>query len=92
MPVVEEKVDAVLFGLDRVIDRTGSVNRQLFDGELISTGRARVGAHLTLDLDRCLLGKLAETLPTLGGYSGLDEHCLQQAGAVAHYDKRNFSG
>src|SRR4051812_255165 len=34
--VVEEKIDAVLFGLDRVVDRTLAVDRQILYAELES--------------------------------------------------------
>ena len=61
--VVEKEIDAVLFWLDRIVDRTLTVNRQILDAELVTTGRSRIGTDIALDLDRSLLRQLAEAIP-----------------------------
>src|SRR5207248_89628 len=46
MPVVEEEIDAMLFRLNWIIDRAWSDDGEIGRGDLVTTGRARIGSHL----------------------------------------------
>src|SRR5216117_1963632 len=59
--VVEQKVDPVLFRLDRIIDWALAIDGQIRDAKLESARRTGIGANFALDFDRCLLGELAKS-------------------------------
>jgi len=63
VPVVEKEIDAVLFWLYRVVDRTLTVDRQSLDAELVTTGRSCIGTDITLDLYGSLLRQLGKAIP-----------------------------
>jgi hypothetical protein len=64
--VVEQEVDAVLLGLDRVVERAGADHGEPADAQLEPARRARVGPDLALDHERRLERQLAERVPRLG--------------------------
>ena len=80
--VVEQKVDPVLLRLDRIVERARADDREIGDTELVATRRTRVGAHLTGDGNRGLERELGETFPHLLRHGGLDQHALQESGAI----------
>jgi hypothetical protein len=47
VPVVEEEVDTVLFGLDRIVERARADDLQVGRGDLVTAGRAAVLARTT---------------------------------------------
>ena len=63
MAMIEQEIDPVLLGLNRVAERTRPDDREVADSELVAAGRARVGAHLAGDCHRCLECELGETIP-----------------------------
>src|SRR5690606_23604840 len=65
VPVVEEEIDAVYLGLDRVVVG-GADDREVGDTHLEATRRAVVGPHLAGDSEAGLDGEHAEALPDLG--------------------------
>src|SRR6185437_9190412 len=83
VPVVEQKVDAMLFWLDRVVERARANDGERRHAHLVAAGRARLGAHLAGHGDRCLERELLESFPDLRGELRLDEHRLHHAGTVA---------
>ena len=66
VPVVEQEVDAVFLGLDRIVDRARAINHEILHAELESTGSARVRTNLALDFDRSFLGELTEAVHASG--------------------------
>jgi hypothetical protein len=92
VPVIEEKIDAVLLGLDGVIQRARAELHELGDRQLEAAGGACVGAHLTRHGDGAFDGQGAECLPALGRDRGANDDGLHRATSVAHDDEGNFSG
>src|SRR5690606_24670651 len=87
VPMVEEEVDPVLLGLDRVVHRAGAEDLQLLDPELEAAGGASVGAQLAGDLHGGLLGELGEAGPGCLVDLVLHDHALDHPGAVADDDE-----
>ena len=91
MTVVEQEVDAVLLGLNRIVDRTRPNHCEPGHADLESARRARFGAHFAGDVHRRLGRQLLETLPDLGRELRLHEHRLHDPRAVADHGERNLS-
>src|SRR5947209_186044 len=90
--IIEQKVDAVLFRLDRIIDRAVAVDRHLLHRDLIAAWRARVCPDVTLDIYRRFLGQSTKGIPGLRTYRVLYENRLSDAGSVADDGEGDFSG
>ncbi|HEY4131207.1 MAG TPA: hypothetical protein VGM50_11355 [Gemmatimonadaceae bacterium] len=67
VPVIEEKIHAVLFGLDRVVERTRTHDGEPSHTHLEAAGRARLGAHFARDVDRRLERQVLEPFPHFVG-------------------------
>jgi hypothetical protein len=65
MPVVEEKVDAVLFRLNRVIDRARADDCEVRRTDLVAARRPRVCFHFARHRDGGLGGEVGEGCPDL---------------------------
>ncbi len=90
VPVLKEKLGAVLLGLNRELG-THSEDLQIAHVHLVATGRARLGAHRARERHRGLLGQRGEPLPDGLRHFLAGQHPLQVAGAVADDDERDLS-
>src|SRR5688500_20322835 len=70
MPAVEEVIDPVLLGRDRVVGRR-SMHLDAGDVDLEATRRARIGADGSAHAQRRFLGEVVRTLEDLVADSGL---------------------
>ena len=91
MPVIEQKVDPVLLGLDRIVDGARARDLQVADGKLESPRRAAVWTYRPSDLDRRFQCKLRKPFPRLRGQTTFHQHALQHSAAIAHDDKGDFT-
>ena len=89
--VVEQKVDAVLLGLDRIVVGARADHLKRLDAHLIAAGRPGVGPDLTRERDRRLLRELRKGIPRGLRHLRLHQDRLQNAGAITHDGERHFS-
>ncbi len=52
MSMIQQEVDSVFLGLDRVIDRAGAEHNHICDTDLDAARRAGVSSHFAFDFDR----------------------------------------
>jgi hypothetical protein len=90
--VVEQKIDAVLLRLNRVIERARPNDLELGRAHLEATGRAGVLAHFPDDRDGGFDGQLLEARPRFRRHVVLDENRLEDSGPIAKYDERDLAG
>src|SRR6476659_6474101 len=64
--IVEKKIDAVLFRLDRIINGARTSNYQVADGQFVPARSTGIRPYLSGHLDRRFLGELREPFPRLG--------------------------
>ena len=91
MTIVEQEIYSVLFGLDRIVDGTLSIDGELHYPELETARRAGIRAHFALDFDRRLLGKQSEPRPAFRRNRAFYQNRLQQPCAVPQYDEGDFA-
>jgi hypothetical protein len=90
--VVEEEIDPVLLGLERIVDRAGAENGQGADAKLVAARRASIDLYFPFHFDARFLGQPGECVPAFGRYGAFDDHRLEEAGAVPHYHESNLTG
>src|SRR5690606_31771021 len=90
MAVVEEEIDAVFLGLDRVL--LGEVDDlEILDGHLVPARCARVLADLARHPHARLLRERREGLPDRSGDLFLQQYPLHDPGPVAHHDEGDLA-
>ena len=90
MAVVEQKVDAVLFRLNRIVVAF-AVNGKILDRELVTAWSPCVGTHGAGYEDRRLLVQVLETRPHFGRYLFLHEHALHDTAAITQHDEGDLA-
>jgi hypothetical protein len=86
MPVIEEKVDAVFLGRDRILGRLVD-DLQIGDAELVAKGRAVVLRTTPVTIERRFLRQMIGARELILRHVLLEHHALQRAGAVAHLEE-----
>ena len=86
--VVQQELDAVLLRLDREL-LAGADQLDPGHGQLVSAGRAGVGAHHAAERDAALLRERGGQLPDVIGKLRFDHHSLHHACPIAQYDERD---
>ena len=89
--VVEQEVNAVLLGLDRILVGTRADHLERLHTHLEPARRARVSADFPGERHRRFLRELGERIPRGFGHLGLYQHRLQNAGAIAGHDEGHLA-
>src|SRR5207253_1555032 len=73
MPVVQQEIDSVFLGLNRIIDGAPADDGELRHTNLVPARGTWLGAHVAGNLNRRLERELLETLPDLGREIGVTQ-------------------
>src|SRR4051794_1753723 len=91
MAMVHQEIDAVLLGLDRVIDGTRPENLEISHADFDAAGGTRVEPHFPGYADGRFLRELSKPVPGLRRDGRLHHDGLERPGAIAHDDERDLA-
>jgi hypothetical protein len=82
MPVIEQKIDPVLLGLDGIISWARAKDNHICDPNFDPAGGSLVGTDFAIDLDGSLQGKRLKSRPACVADYFLNDNALQGATSV----------
>src|SRR5262249_23219566 len=91
VPVIEQKIDAVLLRLNRIVDRARTNDCEAGHTHLVSARRARLSRNLAAHGDRRLQRQFFEPFPDFRRKLRLHEHGLHHTGPVANDSERDLA-
>jgi hypothetical protein len=90
VPSIEQIIDAVLFGRNRVVRRV-AYDLEIRDVELVTAWCPAVSPHAAMHHNRGFLGEMIGGLELVIADGGLRDDRLDKPGAVAHGQKVDFA-
>ena len=92
VPVVEQEVDAVFLGLNRVVDRARTENFDVGHTQLVAPRGPRLGTNFAGDRDARFLRQCPIPLPDVRRHLTPDDDPLKNPGAIPHDHEGDLSG